>query len=434
MSRNVDFISHKKSKLKNQDGSPKLPLASALLEGEIAINFAKDVETISIKNESGDVVTFSSDNYYADKKLGSGFTGANSAVTVTSALLTKADVSSVPPVDGYADSVMYNPTTHYVEFYHGTTAGTKVFEYDASPFIIDGMVQSVEIKDVTSGESQVTCLVVSFNTDAGKQDINIPISLIFDPNNYYTKSEINSTEYVISLALNDLKSNKLDVSAYTPTDLSDYYKKSETSGASQISTALSNKADSDSVYLKSETSGKTELSTAFGTKVNSGTFNSHTSNSSIHFTTGDVQTQIDNSISGKVNVSDIITAITPSNSGSTNPIATNVVAENELIVSSALNDLSEGKLDKSAFIYSSVTVTSNLSNATCPTEITGTSKSGAQAIVIYVNNSTTTDRTVTVSTSYKSPDGQQISLKCPKNGYCEMSYLNIDGTIYARGI
>ena len=80
--KNANFVSHKKSKQK-VDGKPQLPLASALVEGEIAINFAKDVETLSIKNESGDVVTFSSDNYYTEQKLGSGFTGENSAVTVT---------------------------------------------------------------------------------------------------------------------------------------------------------------------------------------------------------------------------------------------------------------------------------------------------------------------------------------------------------------
>ena len=82
MTKNINFVSHKKSKVK-VDGKPQLPSASALVEGEIAINFAKDVETLSIKNESGTVVTFSSDNYYTEQKLGSGFTGANSAKTVT---------------------------------------------------------------------------------------------------------------------------------------------------------------------------------------------------------------------------------------------------------------------------------------------------------------------------------------------------------------
>ena len=364
-----------------------------LVEGEIAINFAENVETLSIKNESGHVVTFSSDNYYTEKKLGSGFTGANSANTVTKVIVEnekvismalndlnerKLDVSAYTPTDlsnyyqksetsgkteisnaldakantsdfnthtgntsihhthnnksildaitgnvgtmayqstdsyssatevntalgtkanttdlaSYADSVKYNSTSHYVEFYHGGTGGTKVFEYDASPFIIDGMVQNVEIKDVTSGGSQVTCLVVSFNTDAGKQDINIPISDIFDANNYYQKSE---------------------------------------------------------------TSGKTEISNALSAKVNTATYTGHTADTTIHFTTGDVQTQIDNSISGKVNTSDIVSAITPSNSASTAPIATKVVAENELVMSNALTDLDDRKLDASAYTPTDLT-------------------------------------------------------------------------------
>jgi len=57
--------------------------------------------------------------------------------------------------------------------------------------------------------------------------------------------------------------------------------------------------------------------------------------------TGIVQTQIDNSISGKVNTSDIVSAITPSNSASTAPIATKVVAENELVMTNALNSLDD---------------------------------------------------------------------------------------------
>ena len=107
-------------------------------------------------------------------------------------LAGKAEKSEIPSVSGYADSVKYNSTSKEVEFYHGGTGGTKVFSYDASPFLIDGMVQNVEIKDVTISGESVTCLVISFNTDAGKQDINIPISDIFNANNYYTKTEVDN--------------------------------------------------------------------------------------------------------------------------------------------------------------------------------------------------------------------------------------------------
>jgi hypothetical protein len=49
MGKNVNFVSHKKSKL-TVDGKPKLPSAESLVEGELAINFAENVETISLKN------------------------------------------------------------------------------------------------------------------------------------------------------------------------------------------------------------------------------------------------------------------------------------------------------------------------------------------------------------------------------------------------
>lgn len=123
-------------------------------------------------------------------------------------LSNKADKSEIPAVSGYADSVTYNSTSKYVEFYHGGTGGTKVFEYDASPFLIDGMVQNVEIKDVEISGETVTCLVISFNTDAGKQDINIPLTEIFDASNYYTTGETDTK-------IAEATSGKADTSAVT---------------------------------------------------------------------------------------------------------------------------------------------------------------------------------------------------------------------------
>ena len=137
---------------------------------------------------------------------------ANTDIHVTSADKTswnaKADISDIPSVSGYADSVKYNSTSKYVEFYHGGTGGTKVFEYDASPFLIDGMVQNVEIKDVEISGETVTCLVISFNTDAGKQDINVPLTDIFDASNYYTKAEVDAelsgkTDTATTSSIND---------------------------------------------------------------------------------------------------------------------------------------------------------------------------------------------------------------------------------------
>ena len=68
MTKNAEGVLLKKSKL-TTDGKPNLPTPEKLKEGEIAINYAEGVETISTKNESGTVVTFSSDEYYTKQKL-----------------------------------------------------------------------------------------------------------------------------------------------------------------------------------------------------------------------------------------------------------------------------------------------------------------------------------------------------------------------------
>jgi len=147
--------------------------------------------------------------------------------------------SDIPSVSGYADSVAYDTNTKYMKFYHGGTGGTEVFSFDASPFLIDGMVDNVEIKDVTISGESVTCLVISFNTAAGKQDINIPISEIFDASNYYTKDEVDAEL--------SGKTNNSAFTAYT----------------AATDTALGNKADTTAMTqaISEATSGKVDNST-----------------------------------------------------------------------------------------------------------------------------------------------------------------------------
>lgn len=87
----------------------------------------------------------------------------------------KADISSV------VDSASYNSSNHTIVFKHGST---QLFTLDAAAFVKDGMVDSVAISNGN--------LVITFNTDAGKQPISIALTDIFNPNNYYTKTETNT--------------------------------------------------------------------------------------------------------------------------------------------------------------------------------------------------------------------------------------------------
>lgn len=257
--------------------------------GEIELTPQQEVETVSgnVETISGNVETLSSTTTAHT---------ADTTVHVTAADKTswnaKAETSDIPSVTAYADSVKYNSTTHYVEFYHGTTAGTKVYEYDASQFLVDGMVDDVRIENGN--------LVIDFNTASGKQDISIPLTDIFNPANYYTTAQTSgATELSIAFG------TKLDATAYTPTDLSNYYTKSQTSGASEISTALSNKSDTGhthSQYLTGITSS--QVTTALGyTPYNSTNPNGYTTNTG---TVTSVAVKMNGSTKGTVTTSGTI--------------------------------------------------------------------------------------------------------------------------------
>ena len=129
---------------------------------------------------------------------------------------------------------------------------------------------------------------------------------------------IESNERVVANALNYLNTNKLDVSAYTPTDLSNYYQKNETSGATEIATALAEKlAISDfNAYsgavdtLINSKASQSDLDTL------SGTVTAHTANTDIHITSAERTAWND-----KINTSAIVTSITSSSTDSQVPSA-----------------------------------------------------------------------------------------------------------------
>lgn len=106
--------------------------------------------------------------------------GYQTSGDVQNAISGKANTSDVLPLFG---AVEYDSQTKRINFKH-TSTGAVLTYVDATDFIKDGMVQSVEI---VNGN-----LVITFNTDAGKQPISIPLTDIFDPANYYNKTQIDA--------------------------------------------------------------------------------------------------------------------------------------------------------------------------------------------------------------------------------------------------
>ena len=160
------------------------------------------------------------------------------------------------------DSAEYNSQTKKIVFKHGDTVLVQI---DATDFIKDGMVSNVEIVD--------NKLVISFNTDSGKENIEIPLSEIFNPNDYYTKAQIDAKEQNINASI-ALKANSADLATVAtsgsyndlndkPTipDTSEFVTKTEYNPKEQaIAEALTNlnenKADKTNYYTKQEIDNK----------------------------------------------------------------------------------------------------------------------------------------------------------------------------------
>lgn len=77
------------------------------------------------------------------------------------------------------NNVNYDSTNKKLIF---TKNDNTTIEVDATDFIKDGMVSTVSIEDGN--------LVITFNTDSSKEAIIIPLIDIFNPANYYTKTDI----------------------------------------------------------------------------------------------------------------------------------------------------------------------------------------------------------------------------------------------------
>ena len=349
MSKNIEHLQHIKSNVVIE-GKPKLPTAEVLVEGELAINYAKGYETISLRNSESGITRFSSDDYYTLLKLGSGFTGVNSANTVTSVIEENEEIisSALNDLDERKlDASAYTPTDLSNYYTKDETSGATELEEAFSGKADSDYVEEIELvtaaalndlegrkldasaytegmtdyylKSETSG---VTELDAAFSGKADVTWVEEKIGSAFTGVN----SGVTITEYIeeneetTAAALNDLNERKMDASAYTPTDLTNYYTKSETSGATEISNAL-------------------------GGKVNSQTFITHTADTNVHVTSE--EKTLWNAKADKSWVEEKLgSGFTGDNSANT---VTSVIEENEEIVSAALNDLESRKLDASAY-------------------------------------------------------------------------------------
>ena len=99
---------------------------------------------------------------------------------------TYQPIGDYQPSGDYFDGVEYDESGKTIDFY---SQGVLVDSLDATKFIKDGMVDTVSLIEL-SGD---TYLHIVFNTDAGKEPIDINLGDLFDADNYYTKAEADET-------------------------------------------------------------------------------------------------------------------------------------------------------------------------------------------------------------------------------------------------
>lgn len=163
-----------------------------------------------------------------------------------------------------ATSISYDSTTKKIYL---KSNNTILDEVDATDFIKDGMVENVTIENDN--------VVISFNTDSGKENISIPINKVFNASNYYTKDQVDNiiptkvselandagylTEHQsLEHYVMDVDLKIIDIELRSKVDKSDVYTKEEIDNKGYLTEHqdISGKANIGDSYTKAESDAK----------------------------------------------------------------------------------------------------------------------------------------------------------------------------------
>ena len=170
----------------------------------------------NIQNSKINEISGKTDNVITEVQTLSGKVQILSGESVTSG---KVQTMIDGAVSGYPNKAEYNPTDKRIYLKHNDTKLDSM-TIDATDFIKDGMIESVEV--VQNGGTSYLKIVWNLDGSGGstKKTTNLNIGDLFEADNYYTKGQ--------------------------------------TSGATEISTALASKADTATTYTKTEIDNKVQ--------------------------------------------------------------------------------------------------------------------------------------------------------------------------------
>ena len=172
------------------------------------------------------------DGYYTSGQTNDAITAATSALAesiaeqgyqtsgdVQNAISGKLDTSVFETYSGNVETALgtkfagatWNSTDKKIYFYDNASAtGTALAYIDATDFVKDGFLSSVTIDNKTISGESVPCLVFIWNTDAGIQETDVPLSGIFDPTNYVSVDTFTAYTAATDATLN----GKVDTSTF----------------------------------------------------------------------------------------------------------------------------------------------------------------------------------------------------------------------------
>lgn len=170
---------------------------------------------------------------------------------ISEAVSGKLDTSTFATYSGNVDTALaskiagaaWDSTTSHLNFFDNVSAtGTPLTYVDGADWVKDSFLKSVTIEDKEISGETVTCLVFVFETESGETETDIPLTDIFDPDNYINVDTF--TAYTAST--NTALGNKADTTAMTQAISEATSGKADTTAVTQaISEAVSGKVDTN---------------------------------------------------------------------------------------------------------------------------------------------------------------------------------------------
>ena len=259
---------------------------------------------------------------------------------------TKSETDAlIPNVEDYFDGAEYDSNTRRINFKHGNTIKAYI---DANAFIKDGMVENVEISNGN--------LVITFNTDAGKQPISIPLTDIFNPANYYDKTTADNT-FATQVVVNQEIAARIQGDADINTALGTKADKSDTYTKTEVDTALALKQDASTAFSGdyNDLSNKPDLtvyaeSANLATVATSGSYDDLTNKPTIPTVPSNVSA-FNNDAGYLTEHQSLANYYTKDETDALIPDTSDFLTKSEFdtkeeVISTALNELEDGKQDK----------------------------------------------------------------------------------------